>query len=110
MKTLLHELCKHKGAAIKDCLSLVPRDAGDGEPLILAYIDLNLQTLAAAGLLPSVGNSPLASPHTIAAARAAPTPSRLGQAPSTPQATVRRDAPRHCFVLCSLFCSCFIVL
>lgn len=87
MKTLLHELCKHKGHAIKECLTLVPRDVGDGEPLILAYIDLNLQTLAAAGLLPG---SAQGSPHAIEAARAAPTPSRFARAPATPPATVGR--------------------
>jgi cytoskeleton-associated protein 5 len=42
VKTLLHELVKLRGTAIKGHLSLVPIDL-DPQPIILAYIDLNLQ-------------------------------------------------------------------
>ncbi|XP_024396661.1 protein MOR1 [Physcomitrium patens] len=48
VKTLLHELVKLRGAAIKGHLSLVPIDL-EPQPIILAYIDLNLQTLGTVG-------------------------------------------------------------
>eukprot|EP00252_Welwitschia_mirabilis_P027944 TRINITY_DN9838_c0_g1_i1.p1 TRINITY_DN9838_c0_g1~~TRINITY_DN9838_c0_g1_i1.p1 ORF type:complete len:2078 (+),score=475.99 TRINITY_DN9838_c0_g1_i1:649-6234(+) len=50
VKTVLHELVKLRGTAIKGHLSMVPIDV-DPPPIILAYIDLNLQTLAAARML-----------------------------------------------------------
>ncbi|GJT13877.1 hypothetical protein Tco_0860919 [Tanacetum coccineum] len=50
LKTLLYELCKLRGTAIKGHLSMVPIDM-EPQPIILAYIDLNLQTLAAARML-----------------------------------------------------------
>ncbi|KAA8519827.1 hypothetical protein F0562_014083 [Nyssa sinensis] len=54
VKTVLHELVKLRGTAIKGHLSMVPIDM-EPQPIILAYIDLNLQTLAAARMLtPSV--------------------------------------------------------
>ncbi|KAL7243803.1 hypothetical protein ACSBR1_016095 [Camellia fascicularis] len=54
VKTVLHELVKLRGIAIKGHLSMVPIDM-EPQPIILAYIDLNLQTLAAARMLtPSV--------------------------------------------------------
>ncbi|KAJ8545561.1 hypothetical protein K7X08_018144 [Anisodus acutangulus] len=54
VKTVLHELVKLRGTAIKGHLSMVPIDM-QPPPIILAYIDLNLQTLAAARMLtPSV--------------------------------------------------------
>ncbi|GER36495.1 microtubule organiziation 1 family protein [Striga asiatica] len=54
VKTVLHELVKLRGTAIKGHLSMVPIDM-QPQPIILAYIDLNLQTLAAARMLtPSV--------------------------------------------------------
>ncbi|MCD7457741.1 Protein MICROTUBULE ORGANIZATION 1 [Datura stramonium] len=54
VKTVLHELVKLRGTAIKGHLSMVPIDM-QPSPIILAYIDLNLQTLAAARMLtPSV--------------------------------------------------------
>ncbi|KAK9163479.1 hypothetical protein Syun_004381 [Stephania yunnanensis] len=43
VKTILHELVKLCGISIKGHLSLVPIDMEPG-PIILAYIDLNLQT------------------------------------------------------------------
>ncbi|KAK6267582.1 hypothetical protein QUC31_011742 [Theobroma cacao] len=52
VKTVLHELVKLRGAAIKGHLSLVPIDMKP-QPIILAYIDLNLETLAAARMLTS---------------------------------------------------------
>ncbi|XVF86085.1 hypothetical protein PTKIN_Ptkin18bG0013100 [Pterospermum kingtungense] len=52
VKTVLHELVKLRGAAIKGHLSLVPIDMMP-QPIILAYIDLNLETLAAARMLTS---------------------------------------------------------
>ena len=42
VKTVLHELVKLRGTAIKGHLSMVPIDA-EPQPIILAYIDLNLQ-------------------------------------------------------------------
>ena len=42
VKTVLHELVKLQGAAIKGHLSLVPIDMKP-QPIILAYIDLNLE-------------------------------------------------------------------
>ncbi|CAH8374190.1 unnamed protein product [Eruca vesicaria subsp. sativa] len=54
VKTVLHELVKLRGAAIKGHLSLVPIDMRP-QPIILAYIDLNLETLAAARMLTATG-------------------------------------------------------
>ncbi|WCJ24432.1 ARM repeat superfamily protein [Euphorbia peplus] len=54
VKTVLHELVKLCGAAIKGHLSMVPIDMKP-QPIILAYIDLNLETLAAARMLTSTG-------------------------------------------------------
>ncbi|XP_038725142.1 protein MOR1-like isoform X2 [Tripterygium wilfordii] len=54
VKTVLHELVKLHGAAIKGHLSMVPIDMKP-QPIILAYIDLNLETLAAARMLTSSG-------------------------------------------------------
>lgn len=42
VKTVLHELVKLRGTAIKGHLSMVPIDS-EPQPIILAYIDLNLQ-------------------------------------------------------------------
>ncbi|VFQ78444.1 unnamed protein product [Cuscuta campestris] len=53
VKTVLHELVKLRGTAIKGHLSMVPIDM-QPQPIILAYIDLNLQTLAAARMLTPV--------------------------------------------------------
>ncbi|KAL0305776.1 UNVERIFIED_CONTAM: protein MOR1 [Sesamum radiatum] len=44
VKTVLHELVKLRGTAIKGHLSMVPIDM-QPQPIILAYIDLNLQYL-----------------------------------------------------------------
>ncbi|XP_062224549.1 protein MOR1-like [Phragmites australis] len=72
VKTVLHELVKLRGTAIKGHLSMVPIDA-EPQPIILAYIDLNLQTLAAARMLTPSGpahwgdaasNSPNPSTHS----------------------------------------------
>ncbi|XAR66434.1 hypothetical protein NMG60_11012669 [Bertholletia excelsa] len=54
VKTVLHELVKIRGTAIKGHLSMVPIDM-EPQPIILAYIDLNLQTLAAARMLTPSG-------------------------------------------------------
>ncbi|KAH9626996.1 hypothetical protein KSS87_017847 [Heliosperma pusillum] len=54
VKTVLHELVKLQGTAIKGHLSMVPIDM-EPPPIILAYIDLNLQTLAAARMLTPTG-------------------------------------------------------
>ncbi|GAQ86856.1 Armadillo repeat superfamily protein [Klebsormidium nitens] len=53
VKTVLHELVKLKGIEIKAHLSLVPGvdlggHPGRDQPIIMAYIDLNLQTMPAA--------------------------------------------------------------
>ncbi|KAJ6795278.1 protein MOR1-like [Iris pallida] len=42
VKTILHELVKLRGTAIKGHLSMVPIDM-EPTPIILAYINLNLQ-------------------------------------------------------------------
>lgn len=44
VKTVLHELVKLRGTAIKGHLSMVPIDI-EPQPIILAYIDLNLQVI-----------------------------------------------------------------
>ncbi|XP_057833318.2 protein MOR1-like isoform X1 [Cryptomeria japonica] len=54
VKTVLHELVKLRGTAIKGHLSMVPIDI-EPQPIILAYIELNLQTLAAARMLNPAG-------------------------------------------------------
>ncbi|THU56074.1 hypothetical protein C4D60_Mb11t13430 [Musa balbisiana] len=54
VKTVLHELVKLRGTAIKGHLSMVPIDT-EPQPIVLAYIDLNLQTLAAARMLTPSG-------------------------------------------------------
>ncbi|KAI3783356.1 hypothetical protein L1987_42435 [Smallanthus sonchifolius] len=54
VKTVLHELVKLHGTAIKGHLSMVPIDM-EPQPIIFAYIDLNLQTLAAARMLTPTG-------------------------------------------------------
>ncbi|GJR11582.1 hypothetical protein Tco_0794234 [Tanacetum coccineum] len=78
LKTLLYELCKLRGTAIKGHLSMVPIDM-EPQPIILAYIVLNLQTLAAARLLTttrptgqtqwgdSMGNNPMPAAHCAGA-------------------------------------------
>ncbi|GKB14127.1 protein MOR1 [Tanacetum coccineum] len=78
LKTLLYELCKLRGTAITGHLSMVPIDM-EPQPIILAYIDLNLQTLAAARLLTttrptgqtqwgdSMGNNPMPAAHCAGA-------------------------------------------
>ncbi|GER25405.1 microtubule organiziation 1 family protein [Striga asiatica] len=75
VKTVLHELVKLRGTAIKGHLSMVPIDM-QPQPIILAYIDLNLQTLAAARMLTpsgpvgqthwndSTSNNPAPAPHS----------------------------------------------
>ncbi|KAK2395089.1 protein MOR1 [Trifolium repens] len=54
VKTVLHELVKLCGAAIKGHISMVPNDTKP-QPIILAYIELNLETLAAARMLTASG-------------------------------------------------------
>ncbi|XP_023746006.1 protein MOR1 [Lactuca sativa] len=54
VKTVLHELVKLRGTAIKGHLSMVPIDM-ELQPIILAYIDHNLQTLVAARMLTPTG-------------------------------------------------------
>ncbi|GAB4831233.1 Protein MICROTUBULE ORGANIZATION 1 [Ancistrocladus abbreviatus] len=60
VKTVLHELVKLRSTAIKGHLSMVPIDM-EPPPIILAYIDLNLQTLAAARMLTPTG--PMGQTH-----------------------------------------------
>eukprot|EP00267_Zea_mays_P052496 XP_020405564.1 uncharacterized protein LOC100501495 isoform X4 [Zea mays] len=72
VKTVLHELVKLRGTAIKGHLSMVPIDA-EPQPIILAYIDLNLQTLAAARMLTPSG--PMGQTHWGDAASNNPNPS-----------------------------------
>ncbi|CAI9280408.1 unnamed protein product [Lactuca saligna] len=56
VKTVLHELVKLRGTAIKGHLSMVPIDM-ELQPIILAYINHNLQTLAATRMLTPVGQT-----------------------------------------------------
>ncbi|GAB2298703.1 Protein MICROTUBULE ORGANIZATION 1, variant 2 [Dionaea muscipula] len=71
VKTVLHELVKLRGTSIKGHLSMVPIDM-EPPPIILAYIDLNLQTLAAARMLtPTV---PVGQTHWGDSAANNPTP------------------------------------
>ncbi|KAM3352114.1 hypothetical protein ACQJBY_023785 [Aegilops geniculata] len=72
VKTVLHELVKLRGTAIKGHLSMVPIDA-EPQPIILAYIDLNLQTLAAARMLTPSG--PMGQTHWGDCASNTPNPS-----------------------------------
>ncbi|GJM92767.1 hypothetical protein PR202_ga09263 [Eleusine coracana subsp. coracana] len=72
VKTVLHELVKLRGTAIKGHLSMVPIDA-EPQPIILAYIDLNLQTLAAARMLTPSG--PMGQSHWGDAVSNNPNPS-----------------------------------
>ncbi|KAF5193151.1 Mor1 [Thalictrum thalictroides] len=71
VKTVLHELVKLRGTAIKGHLSMVPIDM-EPQPIILAYIDLNLQTLAAARMLTPSG--PVGQTHWGDSANNSPSP------------------------------------
>ncbi|XP_077250058.1 protein MOR1-like isoform X3 [Tasmannia lanceolata] len=71
VKTVLHELVKLRGTAIKGHLSMVPIDM-EPQPIILAYIDLNLQTLAAARMLTPSG--PVGQTHWGDSASNSPSP------------------------------------
>ncbi|KAL5994649.1 Protein MICROTUBULE ORGANIZATION 1 [Asimina triloba] len=71
VKTVLHELVKLRGTAIKGHLSMVPIDT-EPQPIILAYIDLNLQTLAAARMLTPSG--PVGQTHWGDSASNGPSP------------------------------------
>ncbi|XP_077214159.1 protein MOR1-like [Tasmannia lanceolata] len=71
VKTVLHELVKLRGTAIKGHLSMVPIDM-EPQPIILAYIDLNLQTLAAARMLTPSG--PVGQTHWGNSASNSPSP------------------------------------
>ncbi|XP_057463028.1 protein MOR1-like isoform X2 [Actinidia eriantha] len=71
VKTVLHELVKLRGTAIKGHLSMVPIDM-EPQPIILAYIDLNLQTLAAARMLTPSG--PVGQTHWRDSAANNPSP------------------------------------
>ncbi|KAF9590616.1 hypothetical protein IFM89_035934 [Coptis chinensis] len=71
VKTVLHELVKLRGTAIKGHLSMVPIDM-EPQPIILAYIDLNLQTLAAARMLTPTG--PTGQTHWGDSANNSPSP------------------------------------
>lgn len=54
VKTVLHELVKLRGAAIKGHLSMVPIDTKP-QPIILAYIELNLEVCINFFLIPFYG-------------------------------------------------------
>ncbi|GJW35868.1 protein MOR1 isoform X1 [Tanacetum coccineum] len=76
LKTLLYELCKLRGTAITGHLSMVPIDM-EPQPIILAYIDLNLQMLAASRMLTPtrptgqtqwgdlMANNPMPAAHSV---------------------------------------------
>lgn len=46
IKTILYEICKHKGVEIENYLNCLPLD-GDRPPIILGYINVNLKSLHA---------------------------------------------------------------
>ncbi|KAF9590608.1 hypothetical protein IFM89_035926 [Coptis chinensis] len=71
VKTVLHELCKLRGTAIKGHLSMVPMEM-EPQPIVLAYIDLNLQTLASAGML--TPTEPVGQTHSADSANTSPSP------------------------------------
>jgi len=63
VKTILYEICRYKGANIVDYLDSIPRHGAP--PIILAYIDLHLQTLHASGVLKGPLPSPVAKGQTV---------------------------------------------
>lgn len=84
VKTLLHELCRHKGRAIFNYTGLIP--GADLEPamrpVIFPYIDLNLQTTA--------------NNNTTSAAGAFTSPARAAQPSHLPHApSVGAEAPSN---------------
>lgn len=88
VKTVLHELCKHTGPAIREFMGLVPKGEGpDDYPIIYAYIDLNLQSLAQAGIVEP--SSPMVKSNGTAPV--APTAQLQNRAPGIPQHTERRN-------------------
>jgi len=50
VKTVLYEICRFRGSEISNYLDLIPKH-GSPPPIILAYIDVNLQTLHSTGVL-----------------------------------------------------------
>ncbi|GJY77664.1 protein MOR1 isoform X1 [Tanacetum coccineum] len=58
LKTLLYELCNLRGTAITGHLSMVPTDM-EPQPIILAYIDFNLQWGD------SMANNPMPVAHSV---------------------------------------------
>lgn len=69
VKTILHELCKMLGYSIYQYTAGIPGRDADPQPIIFAYISLNLQTLSQSGLI-----APLAGADAMSAPAAAPAP------------------------------------
>lgn len=83
VKTVLHELVKLRGTAIKGHLSMVPIDM-EPQPIILAYIDLNLQVckicpLSHVLVTSHADGSKFCILQTLAAARMLSPPGPVGQ-------------------------------
>ncbi|PRW20522.1 microtubule associated isoform A [Chlorella sorokiniana] len=71
VKTILHELCKMLGYSIYQYTAGIPGRDADPQPIIFAYISLNLQTLSQSGLIaPPAGAETMSAPAAAPAAQA----------------------------------------
>uniref|UniRef100_A0A061RZH6 Cytoskeleton-associated protein 5 n=1 Tax=Tetraselmis sp. GSL018 TaxID=582737 RepID=A0A061RZH6_9CHLO len=87
VKTVLHEICKYEGHGVQEVLvSVVPRDPA-AMPIIHNYVDLNLQTLMAAGSIPrqALLSQSSATPVRPQQDRPGELPSPSPQAPAPPK-------------------------
>ncbi|KAL4424717.1 hypothetical protein ABPG77_000060 [Micractinium sp. CCAP 211/92] len=77
VKTILHELCKMLGYDIYHYAESIPGRNADPQPIIFAYISLNLQTLSQSGLIapPPADEAATAVPAAAPTAGLAPEPS-----------------------------------
>jgi len=64
VKTILYEICRYKGGDIVNYLDSIPRH-GAPPPIILSYIDFNLQTLHSIGILKGSLPPPIAKGPTV---------------------------------------------
>ncbi|KAL6766815.1 TOG1 [Auxenochlorella protothecoides x Auxenochlorella symbiontica] len=82
VKTILHELCKMQGYGIYAHARGIPGRDAQPQPIIFAYIALNLQTLSNSGVIaPEKGDSasPAASEGSGGAGGAGPAPSAISE-------------------------------
>ena len=80
VKTVLHELCKTLGYKVRHHMSLVPI-AERPTPIILAYIDLNLSSLASAGH--TIAVDPNAVDASVASSSSSSSVATLSARPAT---------------------------